>query len=66
MFKKRNYEENPQQEPHKWKQKEGSTCDDIIFTNGIREISFDEWIVCRQMNLNFSGQKIKECLANLV
>jgi len=22
--------------------------------------------VCRQMNLNFSGQKIKECLANLV
>ena len=28
----------------KWKQKEGSTCDDIIFTNGIREITFDEWI----------------------
>jgi hypothetical protein len=30
---------------------------------------FHEWMVysvCRQMNLNFSGQKIKECLANLV
>ena len=44
MFKKRNYEENPTQEPHKWKQKEGSTCDDIIFTNGVWEITFDEWI----------------------
>ena len=44
MFKKRKYEENPTQEPHKWKQKEGSTCDDIIFTNGVREITFDEWI----------------------
>ena len=44
MFKKRNYEENPQQESYKWRQKYGSTCDDIIFTNGVREISFDEWI----------------------
>ena len=44
MFKKRNYEENPQQESHKRKQKEGSSCDDIIFTNGVRDISFDEWI----------------------
>jgi len=26
----------------------------------------DHNLVCRQMNLNFSGQKIKECLANLV
>ena len=28
--------------------------------------SSQTWTVCRQMNLNFSGQKIKECLANLV
>ena len=44
MFKKRDYEQNPKQESHKWKQKDGSTCDDIIFTNGLREIGFDEWI----------------------
>ena len=45
MFKQRNYEENPNpRTSHKWKQKEGSTCDDIIFTNGVREITFDEWI----------------------
>ncbi|MDB2568305.1 hypothetical protein N9X69_03420 [Flavobacteriaceae bacterium] len=44
MFKKRNYEENPNQQPHKWKQKSGTTCDDIIFTNGVEEITFDEWI----------------------
>ena len=44
MFKKRNYEENPKQESHNWIQKEGSFCDDIIFTNGVKEITFDEWI----------------------
>jgi len=44
MFKKRNYEENPNQESHKWKQKSGTNCDDITFTNGLREIGFDEWI----------------------
>ena len=43
-FTKRDYEQNPKQESHKWKQKDGSTCDDIIFTNGLREIGFDEWI----------------------
>jgi hypothetical protein len=48
MFKKRNYEENPNpRTSYKWKQKEGSTCDDIIFTNGVREITFDEWIKIR-------------------
>lgn len=44
MFKQRNYEENPKQESHKWKQKEGSSCDDITFTNGEIEIDFDTWI----------------------
>ena len=44
MFKKRNYEENPNQESHKWKQKSGTSCDDIIFSNGVREINFDEWL----------------------
>ena len=44
MFKKRDYEQNPNQESHKWKQSGGSNCDDITFTNGVREISFDEWI----------------------
>jgi len=29
MFKKRNYEENPTQEPHKWKQKEESVYQEI-------------------------------------
>ena len=41
MFKKRNYEENTKQESHKWKQKSETSCDDIIFSNGVREINFD-------------------------
>lgn len=28
----------------KWVQKEGTTCDDIIFTDGEKEITFDEWL----------------------
>lgn len=45
MFKKRNYEENPKQESHKWIQKSGTSCDDITFSNGVREINFDEWLL---------------------
>lgn len=28
----------------KWVQKEGTTCDDIIFTDGEVELNFDEWL----------------------
>ena len=34
----------PKPQPKKWIQKEGSNCDDIIFTNGEMEVDFDEWL----------------------
>ena len=43
MTEKKNYYIK-KKTPPKWKQSGGSNCDDIIFTNGLREIGFDEWI----------------------
>jgi len=31
----------------KWVGKDGSHCDDIIFTNGQVEVGFDEWLEIR-------------------
>ena len=42
--KKNYYIKKEKVKPSKWVQKEGSTCDDITFTNGEVEIDFDTWI----------------------
>jgi hypothetical protein len=42
--KKNYYIKKEKVKPSKWRQKEGSNCDDITFTNGEVEIDFDTWI----------------------
>ena len=42
--KKNYYIKKEKEQPSKWRQKEGSNCDDITFTNGEVEIDFDTWI----------------------
>jgi hypothetical protein len=42
--KKDYYIKKEKKTPSKWIQKEGTNCDDIIFTNGEIEIDFDTWI----------------------
>jgi len=43
--KKNDTPTKPKPQPQKkWVQKEGTNCDDIIFTNGEVELNFDEWI----------------------
>jgi|OM-RGC.v1.036370523 hypothetical protein len=45
MFKKKNYYiKKEKTTPPKWVQKGGTNCDDIIFTDGNREIGFEEWL----------------------
>ena len=47
MFKKKKsyYIKKDKSTPPKWVQKEGTNCDDIIFTDGKREIGFEEWLL---------------------
>jgi|TARA_B110000003_G_scaffold246144_1_gene256458 hypothetical protein len=42
--KKNYYIKKEKKTPSKWIQKEGTNCDDIIFTNGEIEIDFDTYI----------------------
>jgi hypothetical protein len=42
--KKNDTPTKPKPQLNKWVQKEGTNCDDIIFTNGEVELNFDEWI----------------------
>ena len=47
MFRKKKnyYIKKDKSTPPKWVQKEGTNCDDIIFTDGKREIGFEEWLL---------------------
>jgi len=36
-----NYKKRPNE---KWVQKDGSNCEDIVFTNGEIEVDFDTWL----------------------
>ena len=42
--KKNYYIKKEKSSSTKWRQKSGQSVDDIIFTDGVREISFDEWL----------------------
>ena len=42
--KKNYYIKKEKKTPSKWKQRGGTSCDDITFTNGEIEIDFDTWI----------------------
>ena len=46
MFRKKKnyYIKKEKSSPPKWIQKGGLSVDDITFSNGIREIGFDEWL----------------------
>lgn len=45
MFKKKKeYYVKKEKTSPKWKQKSGLSVDDIIFTDGVREIGFEEWL----------------------
>jgi len=45
MRKKENkYYDYKKKPNNRWKQKEGTNCDDITFTNGEIEVDFDTWL----------------------
>ena len=45
MFKKKKeYYVKKEKTSTKWIQKSGQSVDDIIFTDGVREIGFEEWL----------------------
>lgn len=46
MFRKKKnyYIKKEKSSSPKWIQKSGQSVDDIIFTDGVREIGFEEWL----------------------